>query len=282
MFIYMTNKTLINLIILGTVIFAINYLTNNSILNFFKKYFSNIKKHINNVIYPKNNNEEIKPDEPKIEYKFKYKEPEENINIRNEISQLSKNVELPEEMIIPKSVSEIDKMNIKKYLTDSLSNFDHIEILGNIKYCTYSNFTSEVKPFNIKTYYHGKDYEGVCILNISLVHQLTDNNEIFLNNGIIQFIGNYGKFSIQNISLVNFIKNYEQNKVIPKVEKEIIDEDLKIDSIDINTEKLNISENNLDIDSINSLIPDEILLSSEYERDSTEETTINNDRPMYL
>lgn len=261
----MKNKTFINIIILCVFIFTINYLTKNSILDFFKKYYDNIKNHIQKVLHPVQKKEIVKKEK---NFRFTYQEPKENLIIKKVLSNLNNNIKLPEELIIPKSVNKIDEKHILKFLKETLIDFKNIEIISQIKYCKFSNNNSELKPFNIKTYYQSDNFEGTCILNISLYHSLSTNKEIFIDSGIIQFQGSYGRYKINNINLVNFIKN---NKKLIKPEKE----EFNIDSIDINTEFLHNTEN-LEIDSINSLIPDEILLTSEYEGDSTEETTIND------
>ena len=255
----MKNKTLTNIVFLVGIIVLINYLTKNKIIDYFKKFLNQY------------NNEEIEEkkleDKQEIENKFvfTYQEPKENLTIKNKLIKYSNKIKIPEELIIPQDLKERNKNNISIFLNKTLDIFNNISFIGNIKFKKYKNNLVEILPFNVKAYYKDKNFEGNCILSVSLVHELTDKKDIFINNNYLQFDNNYGEYFITSVKLLNFIK-VEIEEIIEKKE----DDDEKL----IMTDDLNVTE----LDSIQSLIPNEIILSSEYEEDSIEETTINNDQ----
>ena len=187
-------------------------------------------------------------------------------------------------------ISENDKINIKKFIKNVLNKNNYI--INNIKinsdiYYYKNNNIYEINNLFISTdLFINKKFIGIFNFKISLIFITNNKEKIFLSPEI--FAGNYGNYKINDIILIK-VKNKEYT---PKINSEKnVDENISnhIDNNNNNNNHNNHNNNNftelfnnyhsnivLSIsENDNSIIPNDIFISSEYEEDSQVETTIS-------
>jgi len=236
------------ILILIIIIFLIKYISNKSILDILKKTFNNIKKTCNNNI--------IKIQKKKIKHDNK-KNSEEQLRQDSLDNFLQRNVNKNSEeyLMIDSStkgtvLSLKDRENLLHFLYNQLNGKIHkikeIEFLN--KLVSYKNQIGyELKTFQIQgKYYYKKKFIGYILLQYELLFIVDENkSEIFLQPNLLN--GDFGNYEITRIFLINILNKKLKSK--------------KLDNKYIDNKYIDNYETN--IDSINSLIPDEINISSQ-------------------
>ena len=249
-------------------------------------------KNLNELIpylFDKINFEKKKSNENKTEFQ-KFKTFLESKKLKSKIKIINKNNKI--------ILSENDKINIKKFISNSLNKDNYI--INNIKmpsdlYYYKNDNIYEINNLLINTdLFINKKFVGILDLKISLIFIINKKDKIFLSPEI--FNGKYGNYKINDIKFINLKNknnntqignqntnhNYENNNNNISISN---NNNTNIDSNNNNNTNnrnfkelfdnyhsnidLSISENN------NSIIPNEIFFSSEYEEDSNVETTLS-------
>jgi len=255
---------LLNVILLAVILIFLNYITKGKL---FKTFNSGIKKMVS--LFNKNmrNDEEInqiKHKKTDFNFVYSYKESEEEKMLNKLFNNLKTNIIFPLDVVLPKQIHDTDKKSMTNFLQNKL-NSSKIKLvnlkIGSCEFKKYKNDIVEIKPFNVK---------GLCLknnivvaevdLSISLMFKPEADNKIFISTSIFQ--GFNGTFTIYEIELKRFKKindKYQYNRFINTEEVDNTD----LDSLNLDT------INSVDtFNSVDSMIPSIIDLSSEYEEDS--------------
>lgn len=285
----MNKKLLINLIIIGLILFLINKISKKSIKNILSDYFNKIKNVFNGVLDNKDKKDNIdnidnknniennenkdnkdnnkitsnkinsKNNNNKILEKNKKDEPIKILPTKKElmfkkvhdiIKNKIRNVELPLNVSIPKKCSNNDIKNIKIFIKNQYD-MNNLEIIDNIDYF-YNNDLYEIKPINISCHiYDNKNLLCETQIELSMVFKENHDDNIFSSE--YNFNNKQGNYLINDFKILNIQE--------------------------VNIQKNNLKLESFDTNSIDSLIPDNAF-SSEYEKDSsiyTTESIINLD-----
>ena len=299
----MIKKILLNSILIIILLFIINNLTNNSIKKTIAKYFKNIGDKLSKNTNKKNNlsNKEkinknlLNENKIKIEDENKDKDFQFNYDNTNKneiiLTELAK--KLSNDVFIPIKVSKLsdtdteDNDNILKFLKTKMKPkkllIKNINIISNIKFCNHK-LIIEIKDFKFKCDVFNKNLKvGEGIFSTKLIfHHDNDSSKIFTSPYILN--GKYGIFKIVDLNLINFIniKNKKiKNNIDVKKNNNNNNNNINIiknsDLLESIEEELN--NNKTSKNSIDSLIPDKIHITTEYAQDSEIITTQTN--PVY-
>lgn len=294
----MIKKILLNSILIVILLFIINNLTNNSIKKTIAKYFKNIgdklskneikksnlsnKKEINKNLLNKNKDKTVDENENNDrDFQFNYDNSNKNEIILRELAKkLNNNVYIPIKVTKLLDTDTSDNDNILKFLKTKMKPkkllIKNINIISNIKFCNHK-LIIEIKDFKFKCDIFNKNIKvGEGIFSTKLIfHYDNDSSKIFTSPYILN--GKYGIFKIVDLNLINFIniKNKKfKNKINVKQNNNIIKNSALLESIEEELNNPKTSKNSID-----SLIPDKIYITTEYAQDSEIITTQTN--PVY-
>ena len=248
-------KLLTNIILIGVLVFLISKISNKNIFDKLIKKIKGLfsgkeikndnKKIINNVDL----NNIVKNENIISQNNYKNNENNENYKILNKI--LNKKLEgrkLPVKVSIPKECEEHDYINIINFINESFNSKD-------VKITNKLNYIYNINLYEIKD----------CRVNLTIFEK-----DLFVGNVDISFNILFVPSADNNI----FKTNYSFNR---KFGKFVLNEAVIINIRDVgNVNLINKDDVEEDFNSINSLIPDNIVFSSEYQSDSVVKTTESN------
>lgn len=251
----MFNKTiLVNFVLIFIILYLANQISDNKLLDSFKNIFYFYKKE----------------EEKKV---IKIEDKTNNINsfLNSLVNKNSLEYLNTSNFDKPFKVSQVDYNTIKTFLENKFQLKKHMVKNINLEenlifYKNKGGF--EIKPMQIVgEYYNNKEFLGNLKLQIEISFRIDNSASIFI--GPTKFNKKSGSFIIHRIFMISLDKNIiEKKNTKKKIVQELdiikLSED---ESTELKFEINDIQENNEKIDSefnsINSLIPDKILLSSE-------------------
>ena len=248
-------KLLTNIILIGVLVFLISKISNK---NIFDKLIKKIKVLFNG----KEEKKEIKNDN-KIINNVNLNNTVKNENIVNQNNDknnekhkilnqiLNTKLEgrkLPVKVSIPKECEEHDYINIVNFINESFNSKD-AKITNQLNYI-YNINLYEIRDCKVNLTIFEKDlFLGNVDISFNILFVPSADNNIFKTN--YSFNRKFGKF-VLNEAVINNIRDVGNVNLINKDDVEE------------------------DFNSINSLIPDNIVFSSEYQSDSVVKTTESN------
>ena len=290
------NKNINHIILIICLFGFAYYLSNSSIYDILKKYYNKyIRKYIENFA-PITKNKILKNDKFDImsydgQKDFQYHS--ENLEDKNAenlykflwslVKPNNLNYNLTTNYSMKYKVNEKDKKIILKFLNEKLNNKTHkinnLKIVEKNLHFFKNQAYFDLKPFQILgNYYLDNNFLGKIKLQIELTFRFDQPNDIFISQN--KFNKSSGIFNFNRITLINYLDQKQCKNEPTSLDQG--NSNKKNYPIPItNSDENNMfrfnyctTENNNNLDTINSLIPDDISIT-DYEVDSDNVTSDN-------